>query len=136
MCAGRVVCVATSTVRLTSPEIGHLFLEEGYAIGQMFVQLKRVPCFELLEVGSGPRGDAGFLSQLHGTIDHELWRKYRLSTSGFDCEILEIFPSRRIFFEGESWILGHALYPLIPLKVTVMIIFAILCILFKIWAVT
>lgn len=53
MCRGRIACTATSTVRITAPEIAHLFLEEKYAIGQMFRRLERVPAFELVEVGVG-----------------------------------------------------------------------------------
>lgn len=32
----------------------------------------------------------------------QLWRSYKLAAEGFECEIREIFPDRRIF-SGECW---------------------------------
>ena len=53
-CSGKIVCTATSRVRITSSQCARLFLEEKYAIGQMFRRLEKVLAFELLAVWSGP----------------------------------------------------------------------------------
>lgn len=34
----------------------------------------------------------------------ELRRTYTLSTEGFFCEILEVFPDRDMFVQGEAWL--------------------------------
>ena len=34
----------------------------------------------------------------------ELRRTYTLSTEGFFCEILEVFPDRDMFIQGETWL--------------------------------
>ncbi|TFK60443.1 hypothetical protein BDN72DRAFT_805695 [Pluteus cervinus] len=107
LCAGRIVCTATSTVRISSPQCANLFLEEKFAIGQMFVELRRVPCFELIDVGTRPR-PGGLAWSLD---DHEIWRKYKLSIPDFECEILEVFPSRRMFLDGEGWLLNEGGLP-------------------------
>lgn len=105
-CGGKIVCTATSTVRITSPQCAHLFLEEKYAIGQMFSRLEKLPAFELLSVGVGPVADAPRETQKWGGTrqDEQLWRKYKLTIPDFECEILEVFPSREMFIRGESWL--------------------------------
>jgi hypothetical protein len=88
LCSDRTVCTATSTVRITSAECARLFLQEKYAIGQVFMEIGRVPRFELMDVGTG---------------GGELWRKYKLEIDGFECDILEVFPDREMFKLGERW---------------------------------
>ncbi|KAG5652221.1 hypothetical protein H0H81_005763 [Sphagnurus paluster] len=111
-CSGKVVCTATSTVRITSPEFAHFFLEEKYAIGQVFAHTGKVPAFELLSVGLGPvpsTGSAGQESptQVSGAAaggEEQLWRRYKLFVHDFECEILEVFPSRQMFVGGQQWL--------------------------------
>ncbi|KDR68002.1 hypothetical protein GALMADRAFT_79065 [Galerina marginata CBS 339.88] len=109
-CAGKIVCTATSTVRITSPECAHLFLQEKYAIGQMFRRLEKVPAFELLSVGLGPVKDvekqtaSNFVAGQGEEHVGQLWRKYTLVIPHFECEILEVFPSREMFVRGEKWL--------------------------------
>ncbi|KAF9460564.1 hypothetical protein BDZ94DRAFT_1238413 [Collybia nuda] len=109
-CSGKIVCTATSTVRMTSPWCAHLFLEEKYAIGQMFSRMEKVPAFELLAVGLGPvDGGSGMDSQSDSYLGHyrrhnQLWRRYRLFVPDFECEILEVFPSRDMFVGGDRWL--------------------------------
>ncbi|KAG5641799.1 hypothetical protein DXG03_004185 [Asterophora parasitica] len=113
-CSGKIVCTATSTVRITSHEAAHLFLEEKYAIGQMFARLEKSPDFDLLAVGFGTvSADATtplpektpLLSFAAGhEQQQQLWRKYRLSVAGFECDILEVFPSREMFTAGTRWL--------------------------------
>lgn len=111
-CNGRIVCTATSTVRITSPETAHLFLQEKYAIGQMFRRLEKVPAFELLCVGLGAvregekRGSFRIAEADRGSS--QLWRKYTLIVPHFECEILEVFPAREMFLGAERWLTGDA----------------------------
>ncbi|KAF8972684.1 hypothetical protein BDZ97DRAFT_1901197 [Flammula alnicola] len=112
-CAGKIVCTATSTVRITSPECAHLFLQEKYAIGQMFRRLEKVPAFELLAVGLGAVKDndkqtsSSFSTGATGDGTGQLWRKYTLVIPHFECEILEVFPAREMFLGGEKWLTGE-----------------------------
>jgi hypothetical protein len=108
-CAGKVVCTATSRVRITSPECARLFLEEKYAIGQMFRRLEKVPAFDLLATGFGPADEPEGNPRSVGDNkrDQELWRKYKLSIPDFECEILEVFPSREMFVVGETWLVDE-----------------------------
>jgi hypothetical protein len=106
-------------VRITSPEVAHLFLEEKYAIGQMFRRMEKVPAFELLSVGLGPVPSeddnkrpsypnafpSGKSTDQNGK---QLWRKYKLVIPDFECEILEVFPDRAMFAEGDAWVNGQA----------------------------
>ncbi|TFK39445.1 hypothetical protein BDQ12DRAFT_56443 [Crucibulum laeve] len=117
-CNGKIVCTATSRVRITSPECAELFLEEKYAIGQMFRRLEKVPAFHLLSVGIGEvdgspthHPDEKYpsskrLFRLGGENENEqqIWRKYKLVIPDFECEILEVFPSREMFEHGEIWL--------------------------------
>jgi hypothetical protein len=112
-CGGKTVCTATSTVRITSPECAHLFLEEKFAIGQMFRKLQRVPAFALLTVGLGlvddeqPSEKSASASQFFNAESKksdQLWRKYKLTIPDFDCEILEVFPTRDMFLYGDAWL--------------------------------
>ncbi|KAF5375382.1 hypothetical protein D9615_007964 [Tricholomella constricta] len=112
-CSGKIVCTATSTVRITSPECAHLFLEEKYAIGQMFARMGKAPEFDLVSVGLGPVSDDETTpsektplkrSLLGGRQEQQLWRKYKLIVADFECEILEVFPSRDMFVGGHQWL--------------------------------
>ncbi|KAH9946366.1 uncharacterized protein BXZ73DRAFT_95864 [Epithele typhae] len=92
-CGSRVLCIATSSVTLTSPECERLLLDEKFAIGQIFRHLRAYPNFTLLSVSaqvvSGKR---------------ELRRTYKLETDGIACEILEVFPDRDMFDKGVAWL--------------------------------
>jgi hypothetical protein len=77
-------------VRITSPECARLFLGEKYAIGQVFMEVGRLPRFELIKVGVGKCS--------------ELWREYKLEIEGFECDILEVFPDREMLKLGEEWL--------------------------------
>ncbi|KAH6916099.1 hypothetical protein BKA70DRAFT_479134 [Coprinopsis sp. MPI-PUGE-AT-0042] len=118
-CGGKIACTATSIVRITSPEVAHLFLEEKYAIGQMFRRMEKVPAFELLSVGIGPvpseddKKRPSNLSTLPSRKSSDqnakqLWRKYKLVIPDFECEILEVFPDRDMFADGDAWVNGEA----------------------------
>ena len=93
LCSGKTVCVATSTVTITAPLCERLFLDEKFAIGQMFRKLQTPPQFALLECGC--RLEDG---------RRVLWRRYTLSTEGFECDITEVFPDRDMFVLGEQWL--------------------------------
>ncbi|KAG5641797.1 hypothetical protein DXG03_004183 [Asterophora parasitica] len=114
-CSDKIVCTATSTVRITSPESAHYFLEEKYAIGQMFARMGKAPEFDLLSVGLGavPSSEGenvtppstektSFLRSRQE--QQQIWRKYKLSVADFECEILEVFPSRDMFVAGAQWL--------------------------------
>ena len=111
-CNGKIVCTATSTVRITSPETAHLFLQEKYAIGQMFRRLEKVPAFELLCVGLGAVREGekrgSFVVAEADRRSSQLWRKYTLIVPHFECEILEVFPAREMFLGAERWLTGDA----------------------------
>lgn len=85
-CCGRVICVATSSVTITSPECERLLLDEKYALGQIFRKLRVFPTFTLLDVAA---------QDVDGK--RELSRLYRLETEGIVCDILEVFPDRDMF---------------------------------------
>ncbi|KAJ7228387.1 hypothetical protein GGX14DRAFT_508865 [Mycena pura] len=102
-CGGKVVCTATSTVKILSPECAHLFLEEKYAIGQLFSKLEITPSFELLGVGVGGHDDVPSVEKGFGR-GPQLWRKYRLAGPDIECEILEVFASRDMFVRGQAWL--------------------------------
>jgi hypothetical protein len=85
--------VAISTVSITAPPCERLFLDEKFAIGQMFRKMQTPPQFALLECGS--RLEDG---------KRVLWRRYTLSTEGFGCDITEVFPDRDMFTLGELWL--------------------------------
>jgi hypothetical protein len=87
-CAGKLLCVANSTVTISTPQAAQLVLEKGYAIGQVFRALGQAPEFELVEVGL--EGEA-------------LWRTYILRAEGFETFIKEVFADRKMFSE-EGWI--------------------------------
>ncbi|KAF7356608.1 hypothetical protein MVEN_00994900 [Mycena venus] len=105
-CSGKVVCTATSTVKISSSLCAHLFLEEKYGIGQLFSKLGATPSFELLGVGIGGHNDVITVEKGFGG-GPQLWRKYRLSVPEIECEILEVFASREMFLRGESWLDGR-----------------------------
>jgi hypothetical protein len=101
-------------VRITSAETAHLFLQEKYAIGQMFRRLEKVPAFELLSVGLGDvkeaekSGSSSFKIASADRNSSQLWRKYTLVVPNFECEILEVFPAREMFIGAERWLTGDA----------------------------
>jgi hypothetical protein len=75
----------------------------------MFRRLEKVPAFELLSVGLGAVKDnekqtSSFAAA--GDNASQLWRKYTLVIPHFECEILEVFPSREMFLGGEKWLTG------------------------------
>lgn len=75
----------------------------------MFRRLEKIPAFELSAVGLGPIDDTdkpGVFSA-NDNKSNQLWRKYNLTIPNFECEILEVFPSREMFLEGDSWITGE-----------------------------
>ncbi|KAG6886105.1 hypothetical protein C0993_002624 [Termitomyces sp. T159_Od127] len=114
-CSNKTVCTATSTVRITSPAVANLFLVEKYAIGQTFSRMGKVPEFELVSVGLGPVTDAvpapSCPEEPH-SADVQLWRKYRLYVEDFECDILEVFPTRKMFVGGTHWLEdGHIRVP-------------------------
>ncbi|PVG04586.1 hypothetical protein CPB86DRAFT_692667 [Serendipita vermifera] len=96
----RVLCIATSCVRITSEIAAQKFLDEKYAIGQVFRILGRVADFTLLEVST----DLG--NEEVGRPGTEyLRRRYLLKTEGFECEIDEVFPDREMFSSvPEDWL--------------------------------
>lgn len=96
----RIVCVATSIVRISSEIAAQKFLDEKYAIGQVFRILGRVADFHLLEVTTG------LGNETTGKPGREyLRRKYLLKTEGFECEIEEVFQDRAMFTTAmEDWI--------------------------------
>ena len=59
----------------------------------MFRRMQTPPQFALLEWGS--KFEAG---------KRVLWRRYTLSTDGFLCDIVEVFPDRDMFVQGEQWL--------------------------------
>ena len=77
----------------------------------MFRRLEKIPAFELLKVGLGPVDDndkaPGAFSTAKDKKPNQLWRKYTLSIPNFECEILEVFPSREMFLKGDSWLTGE-----------------------------
>jgi hypothetical protein len=73
--------------------VERLFLDEKFAIGQMFRKMQTPPKFALLECGS--KLEAG---------KRVLRRRYTLSTEGFLCDIVEEFPDRDMFVQGEQWL--------------------------------
>lgn len=93
VCCGKIACVATSEVTITAPLCERLFLDEKFAIGQMFRKMQTPPQFALLDCGVGFEDGK-----------NTLWRRYTLSTEGFVCDITEVFPDRDMFNLGERWL--------------------------------
>ncbi|KAL5635704.1 hypothetical protein ACGC1H_004497 [Rhizoctonia solani] len=103
MCEGHVACVCISTIKMSTQETAHLFLEEKFAIGQMFRRMGKPAAFQLISAGVEP--------SLAGSGQENLWRTYTLKTDGFECEIKEIFPDRRMFASpqvcsSQKWTVG------------------------------
>ncbi|EJF62473.1 hypothetical protein BD309DRAFT_945996 [Dichomitus squalens] len=92
-CGSKTLCIATSSVTVTSPECERLLLDEKFALGQIFRHLRVYPEFSLLDVGA---------QVANGT--RELRRTYQLETEGIKCEIVEVFPDRDMFDLGEAWL--------------------------------
>ncbi|KAI0710383.1 hypothetical protein C8T65DRAFT_739661 [Cerioporus squamosus] len=96
-CGTRILCVATSSVTVTSSECERLLLDERFALGQIFRHLRTYPEFALLMVGA---------QVVNGL--RELRRTYQLETEGIRCEIEEVFPDRDMFDMGDAWLNQHA----------------------------
>jgi chorismate-pyruvate lyase len=96
LCNGKTVCVARSNVTITAQLCERLFLDEKFAIGQMFRKMQTSPQFALLQCGSEVEDGK-----------HVLWRRYTLSMEGFECDITEVFPDRDMFVLGEQWLDGE-----------------------------
>ncbi|KAI0670665.1 hypothetical protein C8Q78DRAFT_1070206 [Trametes maxima] len=92
-CGPRVLCIATSSVTVTSAECERLLLDEKFALGQIFRHLRCYPDFSLISVGA---------QVVEGK--RELRRRYQLKTEGILCEILEVFPDRDMFLKGTEWL--------------------------------
>lgn len=92
-CGPRLLCVATSLVTVTSPECERLLIDEKTALGQIFRRLKAYPEFSLIHV------DAQVVNG-----KRQLSRRYLLEIEGISCEILEVFPDRDMFDQGEAWL--------------------------------
>ncbi|KAL4079297.1 hypothetical protein J3A83DRAFT_4356199 [Scleroderma citrinum] len=90
VCADKTVCIATSTVTITSAAAERVFLDEKFPIGQTIRKLGPVPRFALLSVEAPTK--------------RELRRTYTLEIDGFAAEILEVFPDRDMFARGEAWL--------------------------------
>ncbi|CAE6485207.1 hypothetical protein AG1IA_01836 [Rhizoctonia solani AG-1 IA] len=90
ICRGRIVCMCTSTVTMTSPAAAQLVLVDKYPIGQVFRALGTGPAFQLLDVGLTEGGKG-------------LWRVYTLKTDEFQCRIREEFPDRAMF-HCDNWL--------------------------------
>jgi len=76
----------------------------------MFRRLEQVPAFELLAVGLGSVDDKDKTPGAYSTKhegSNQLWRKYTLAIPSFECEILEVFSSREMFLQGDSWLTGE-----------------------------
>ncbi|CAE6361666.1 unnamed protein product [Rhizoctonia solani] len=93
MCEGHVACVCISTIKMSAPETAHLFLEEKFAIGQTFRRMGKPAAFQLISAGVEPSLAVG---------QENLWRTYTLKTDGFECEIKEVFPDRKMFASPQS----------------------------------
>ncbi|KAF9447356.1 hypothetical protein P691DRAFT_793579 [Macrolepiota fuliginosa MF-IS2] len=107
VCSGKVVCTATSTIHIISPSAAYLFLVENYAICQVFRRMEREPKFQLLDVGIGPchfERTAKAAATDDTSISKDLWRRYCLDMPSFSCEIVEVFPDRRMFRCGVAWL--------------------------------
>jgi hypothetical protein len=69
-----------------------------------------VPQFELVDVGieveEGDDGKSGKENDPKSKSfrPEKLWRRYTLKMEGFECDILEVFPDRRIFTMGTEWL--------------------------------
>lgn len=96
VCSRKTVCVATSTVTITDPYIEEIFLDERYAIGQVFRKMGAQAEFALLECGTSVDAITG---------KDKIWRRYILAMEGFECDIIEVFPDREMF-SNEEWIVA------------------------------
>lgn len=101
LCEGRALCYATSAVRITNAQCAELFLQEGYAIGQIFRKLGAVPQFELIEAGLIGDEDVEYKTLKD---KRKMWRRYTLKIDGFEADIVEVFPDRDMFTLGEAWL--------------------------------
>jgi len=93
LCGGKTACIATSSVTISAPLPERLFLDEKFAIGQMFRKMQTPPQFTLLDCGIEVEDGK-----------ETLWRRYNLSTEGFVCDITEVFPDRDMFKLCEKWL--------------------------------
>ena len=74
----------------------------------MFRTLEKVPKFDLVDVGLGDVVQGENAKDKTTTKKNQLWRKYTLSIPHFACEILEVFPDRQMFVDGEGWLSGSS----------------------------
>ncbi|KAJ1678879.1 hypothetical protein EV182_003167 [Spiromyces aspiralis] len=79
ICNSKIVCRATSAIKLISDRAKKLLLLQKVAIGQLFMQLGVNPEFNLLDLGFNQ--------------DTSFYRLYSLSSSDVVCEIKEEFPA-------------------------------------------
>ncbi|KAI9189283.1 hypothetical protein H9P43_000714 [Blastocladiella emersonii ATCC 22665] len=79
LCQGEVLCVAKSSLVITSPDYYDLLITRGVGLGQFFRHVGVLPAFELLEVRK-PEAPA------------DMFRLYTLSCPGVVCTIGETFP--------------------------------------------
>ncbi len=83
----------------------------------MFRRIGKLPDFELMKGGVGPcmynDPDVPSFSPSANPDSEsvELWRKYKLTASGFECEIVEVFPDRDLFIGGAAWLDGMSAAP-------------------------
>lgn len=83
----------------------------------MFRRVGKLPDFELMNVGVGPYAyidpDVASFSPTADPDSEsvELWRKYKLTVPGFECEIIEVFPDRDLFVGGAAWLDGMGAAP-------------------------
>ncbi|KAF8645806.1 hypothetical protein AX16_007561 [Volvariella volvacea WC 439] len=93
VCSDRTVCIATSTVTVTSPLTEKLLLDDKYPIGQLFRCLQQIPDFTLVNVECKEIDGKRYLNRL-----------YKLEVEGIVCEILEEFKDRDMFTRGAAWL--------------------------------
>ena len=96
ICEEKVICIATSTVTITTAAAERVFLDEKYPIGQTIRKLGLGHRFALLNVETPTVGQK-----------RELRRMYILETEGFYAEILEVFPDRDMFVRGDAWLVEN-----------------------------
>lgn len=79
--------------------------------------MRTVPQFELVDVGievdtasianekeKRQLSDKAGNGKARAFSPEKLWRRYMLKMDGFECDILEVFPDRRIFTMGAGWL--------------------------------
>eukprot|EP01119_Soliformovum_irregulare_P017470 TRINITY_DN5200_c0_g1_i1.p1 TRINITY_DN5200_c0_g1~~TRINITY_DN5200_c0_g1_i1.p1 ORF type:complete len:192 (-),score=22.22 TRINITY_DN5200_c0_g1_i1:31-606(-) len=77
VCQEKVLCVATSEIKISDSSILDLVVNQGVGLGQLFRYLDKLPSFHLEAIGY--KGDT-------------FWRTYTLRIVGVECRITEVFP--------------------------------------------